>query len=391
MSRNLATLSTLVVVAVIVLGTRGSFGLFIAPWEEQFGIGRGTASLISASGFLTYGLAQPIAGRLLERLAPRVVIGAGLAIVAAGLAIGAMATEMWGAVAGVGIIASFGTGMCSLSALSYVAGELSEERSGVIYGLLTAGGAGGSVVILPIATVMLGISLRASLLTLSGLCMAAAIAVVRSVPDLPARTRLAMPTPLRTMIAEPRFWLLLLPFFICGYTTTGMIETHLIPYALDHHVEQTTASAALATLAAFNIAGVLVAGSLTDRIDRGAMLTWIYLMRAATLVFLPFVTDATGLFLFGALFGVADFATVPPTTSLTRTVFNTGGWAVAIGLISAAHQLGSATGAWLPGMIFDQTGSYGPAFLSGAGSLLIAAALSWRLRGEKVNELQPVP
>ena len=391
MSRTLATLSTLVVVAVVVLGTRGSFGLFIAPWEEQFGIGRGTASLISASGFLTYGLAQPIAGRLLERFPPRIIIGAGLAVVAAGLAIGAMATDMWMAVAGIGIVASFGTGLCSLSALSYVAGELSEGRTGVIYGLLTAGGAGGSVVILPIATIMLGVSLRASLLTLSGLCITAAVAVARSVPDLPSRTRLVAPTPLRTMIAEPRFWLLLVPFFICGYTTTGMIETHLIPYALDHHVPQTTASAALATLAAFNIAGVLVAGSLTDRVDRGAMLAWIYLMRAATLVFLPFVTDATGLFLFGALFGVADFATVPPTTSLTRTVFNAGGWAVAIGLISAAHQLGSATGAWLPGLIFDQTGSYGPAFLSGAGSLLVAAALSWRLRHEKGSELEPIP
>ena len=110
-----------------------------------------------------------------------------------------------------------------------------------------------------------------------------------------------------------------------------MIETHLIPFALDHHVDQAAASAALATLAAFNIMGVLLAGALTDRVDRGKMLGLIYLMRAGTLLILPFVGDATGLFVFGALFGIADFATVPPTTSLTQSVFRTGSWAVAIG------------------------------------------------------------
>jgi len=83
---------------------------------------------------------------------------------------------------------------------------------------------------------------------------------------------------------------------------------------------------------------------------------------------------------FGALFGIADFATVPPTTSLTRTVFNTGGWAVAIGLISAAHQVGSALGAWLPGIIFERTGSYTIAFVSGAMTLIVASFLSFLLR-----------
>ena len=53
----------LVVVAVLVMGTRGSFGMYIAPWEELFGIGRASASLIAATGFLTYGLGQQWQGK----------------------------------------------------------------------------------------------------------------------------------------------------------------------------------------------------------------------------------------------------------------------------------------------------------------------------------------
>lgn len=380
MRRHTSTLVVLVVVAVLVLGTRGSFGLYIAPWQELFGASRASVSLISASGFLTYGLAQPVAGKLLELFSPRLVIGAGLVIVSLGLAGAAMSTEMWMAVVSIGVVASFGTGLSSLSALSYVAGEIVGGKGGMIYGLLTAGAAGGQVFILPIATVTLGVSLRASLFTLAGLTFLGAIAVARTIPPLPSRSDDSKPTSISTMAREPRFWLLLVPFFICGYTTTGMIETHLIPFALDHHIEQATASAALTLLAAFNIAGVLLAGVLTDRIDRGKMLGAIYAMRGVTLLILPFVTNTTGLLVFGALFGIADFATVPPTTSLTRTVFNTGGWAVAIGLISAAHQIGSALGAWLPGVIFDRTGSYSIAFVSGAVSLILASYLSTRLR-----------
>lgn len=380
MRRHTLTLVMLVVVAVLVMGTRGSFGLYVAPWEELFGVGRASVSLISATGFLTYGFAQPVAGRLLERWSPRLVIGLGLVILGTGLAGAALSTHMWMALISIGVIASFGTGLSSLSALSYIAGELVEGKGGMVFGLLTAGAAGGQVVVLPIATAALGVSLRASLFTLAGLCILGAMAVARIVPPLTSRSSTLEPTPISAMAREPRFWLLLVPFFVCGYTTTGMIETHLIPFALDHNVGQATASAALTTLAAFNIAGVLLAGSLTDRVDRGKMLALIYVLRAVTLLILPFVTGSAGLFVFAVLFGIADFATVPPTTSLTRTVFHTGGWAVAIGIISAAHQVGSALGAWLPGVIFERTGSYSAAFVSGSVSLIGAAYLSYRLK-----------
>ena len=136
------------------------------------------------------------------------------------------------------------------------------------------------------------------------------------------------------------------------------------------------------------MAGVLVAGFFTDRVDRGKLLAGVYAMRAGTLFLLPTLTSPSSLFVFAALFGLADFASVPPTTSLTRSVCVLGGWGFALGLIAAAHQAGSALGAWLGGWLFERTGSYDLSFKSSAFALLVAAWLSYRLRDRR---LEPQP
>jgi predicted MFS family arabinose efflux permease len=372
-------LGALAVVGLAGYGARGSLGLFIEPWESEFDATRASVSLISSLGFVALGLAQPIAGRLLESFPPRAVLFGGLALGAIGYGAGAFAPSLWIAIVLVGVVASFGTGIVALTTLTYVAGELVERRQGILYGVLTAASAGGQVLVLPVATAALGISLRAALVTLGGILAAMALAVVALVPHVqPARR-------VRTggswaFARDGRFWLLAVPFFVCGYTSTGLIDTHLIPHAVHHGIGETTASAALTALAAFNVTGVLIAGAFTDRFDRGVMLAAIYSARAATLLALPFLTSPEGMFLFAAAFGLADFATVPPTTSLTRSIFRAGGWALAIGTIGGSHQAGSALGAFLGGWLYDLTGTYTYSFVSAAVTLFIAAGLSYGLR-----------
>jgi MFS family permease len=384
------SLAALAAVGLVSAGSRGSLGLFIEPWEDAFGASRGEVALIASLGFVFLGIGQPVAGRLLESFDPRRVLFAGLVLGTAGYAGGAFAPNLPAAIVLIGVVAAFGSGLASLSAVSYVAGELVERRQGIIFGILTAGAAGGQVVVLPIATAALGISLRAALLAIAGVLALTALAVLALVPNVPpAGERVVRVGALGRLLADARFWLLTVPFFVCGYTSTGLTDTHLIPYALHHGVAEGTASAALTTLAAFNMAGVLVAGALTDRLDRGRMLALIYAARAVSVLALPFLTSAEGLFLFAVAFGLADFATVPPTTSLARSLFRSGGWALALGLISGAHQAGSALGAFLGGWLYDQTGTYTYSFTSAAAALVVAAALSYALR-ERAR-LRPAP
>lgn len=370
-------------VAVASYGSRGSLGLFIQPWQEAFDVSRGSVSLVSSVSFLAFGLAQPVAGRLLATWTARQVLVAGVLFSATGFFFAAFAHALWLVVLLIGVVASFGAGLASLSALSFVAGEIVHKKYGAVVGILTAAAAGGQVLVLPVSAAALSISLKAALMVLGVLLGIVAILLLAFVRP----TRPVAADPLSTngasgMLREPRFWLLLVPFFICGYTTTGLTDTHLIPYAVDHHISKINASAALATLGAFNVMGVLLAGWLTDRVDRGRMLALTYAFRAGLLLCLPFLTSPAGLFLFAALFGLADFSTVPPTTSLTRTTFSQARWALAIGVISGGHQLGSALGAYSGGLFFDLTGSYFYPFLLGAIGLLLAALLSFGLRDQ---------
>ena len=271
-----------------------------------------------------------------------------------------------------------------------MAGELVERRQGIVFGIITAGAAGGQVVVLPIATAALGISLRASILSVAAVLAVMAVVVLVAVPNVKPAGERIVGVGAGRLLRDTRFWLLAVPFFVCGYTSTGLTDTHLIPYALHHGVAEGTASAALTTLAAFNMAGVLIAGALTDSVDRGRMLATIYAARAVSVLALPFLTSAEGIFLFAVAFGLADFASVPPTTSLARSLFRTGGWALALGLISGAHQAGSALGAFLGGWLYDQTGTYTYSFTSAAAALLVASALSFALRERSGLRTLPV-
>jgi predicted MFS family arabinose efflux permease len=387
------SVGALAVAGVAALGARGSFGLFVKPWEAAFDATRGSVAAISASSFICYAASQALAGRLLDRWGGRQVLLVGLASISIAYLGAAFATELWQAFLLVGALAGLGSGFAAIFTLNYIAAGIVRSRSGIAFGVLTAAGAGGQVIVLPIATTALGVSLRVSLLTVAA-ALAVAFVVIALVVRDPGREQLerAGRGGFRTIAGTPGFWLLLVPFFICGYTSTGLTDTHLIPYATDHHIAEATASAALATLAAFNVVGVLVAGFLTDRIDRGKLLAATYTARAASLFVLPALTSAGPIFVFAAFFGLADFATVPPTTSLTRSVCKEGGWGFALGLIGASHQVGSALGAWLGGWLFTRTGSYDYSFSSAAVALLVAAALSYVLRERRQTPVpEPVP
>lgn len=387
------SVGALAVAGVAAVGARGSFGLFVKPWEDAFEATRGSVAAISATSFIAYAVSQALAGRLLDAWGGRRVLLTGLGAIGAAYAGAAFATELWQAMLLIGILAGAGSGFAAIFTLNYIAAGIVRDRSGIAFGLLTAAGAGGQVVVLPIATAALGISLRASLLSVAVAMAVASVAVAVGVRErVVDRVPRGQDGGFGAIARTPGFWLLLVPFFICGYTSTGLTDTHLIPYATDHHIAEATASAALTTLAAFNVVGVLVAGFLTDRVDRGKLLAATYTARAASLFVLPALSSAGSIFAFAAFFGLADYATVPPTTSLTRSVCATRGWGFALGLIGASHQVGSALGAWLGGWLFTRTGSYDTSFSSAAVALLVAAVLSYLLRERGRTSLpEPVP
>ena len=165
-------------------------------------------------------------------------------------------------------------------------------------------------------------------------------------------------TKLGAVFASRAFWGLALPFFICGVTTTGMIDTHLVPFAHDHGFSTEIAGTAAALLAAFNILGTLLSGPLADRFDNRRILATLYFVRALSLFLLLAVNQLGLLFLFGVL--------------------------------SLCHQVGSAVGAFVPGL-YTLTGSYTVSFAVAALALLVGAVLSVTLPNTSLQRPSPRP
>jgi predicted MFS family arabinose efflux permease len=190
----------------------------------------------------------------------------------------------------------------------------------------------------------------------------------------------------RTSVGEAvRTWPFLLlcgSFWVCGYSTFGVILAHFIPHATDHGFQPQHAAEALGIMGAMNIVGTIASGWLCDRFGPKVPLALYYLFRGVSLFFLPFVTTVPGLFAFAALFGLNFISTVPATTTLTARIYGRYSVGELSGWIFASHQLGGAIGSIASGWLFDKTGDYTLAFYAAGAWALLASAMVLAIRDE---------
>ena len=112
-------------------------------------------------------------------------------------------------------------------------------------------------------------------------------------------------------------------------------------------------------IAFFNVIGAWGSGWLAGRVSKKYLLSTIYVVRS--LIILIFITLPMGpitVVVFAASIGLMWLSTVPPTSGLVAQIFGTRYMGMLYGVVYLSHQLGSFTGVWLGGLIFDTTGNY---------------------------------
>jgi predicted MFS family arabinose efflux permease len=268
-----------------------------------------------------------------------------------------------------------------------------------VVGILTASVATGQLVFLPLlAHLTERFGWRIALALICAMLLVSASAVLLLVRDRPSDMGLRpfgdtgtepLPAPppntapimaaalgtLRDASKTRVFWILFATFFVCGASTNGLVQVHLIPMCLDFGIPQVQAASLLAAMGVFDFFGTIVSGWLSDRYDNRWLLFWYYGLRGLSLVFLPF-TDFSfyGLSLFAMFYGLDWIATVPPTVRLTAQRFGAERANLVFGWVFAGHQLGAATAAFGAGLSRTLLATYLPAFFM-AGALCIIAAL----------------
>jgi len=176
------------------------------------------------------------------------------------------------------------------------------------------------------------------------------------------------------------FWLLTLSFAICGLSTNGLINTHLIAYCADRGIPEVGGAGVLASLGVFSLIGSAGSGWLCDRCNPRVLLFWYYGLRGLSLMTLPFTQfDVVSLSIFSIFYGLDWVATGPATFALTNELFGRRDTPVIISWIFAGHQVGGALAAFGAGAVRSMSGDYLLAFLTSGLACLLASLLVLRV------------
>lgn len=396
---------------LVAAGLRSAPGVMIVPLERTFGWSRDVISLSAAIGIFLYGLAGPFAAALMQRFGIRRVLLAALALMAVSTAASlAMARPLhlmltWG------VLSGLGAGCVAVVLGAAVVNRWFTANRGLMMGLLTASTATGTLIFMPLlAALAESGGWRPVVWAVAAACAALIPLVLWLFPERPADVGLRpygatadappaaeppaaglLQAAFGTLARATRkrdFWFLVGTFFICGFTTNGLIGTHFIALCSDRGLAEVQAAGLLAAMGAFDLVGTTLSGWLTDRYDPRKLLFVYYGLRGLSLMFLPFSDFSFySLGVFTVFYGLDWIATVPPTLRLANEAFGEREAPVVFGWIVAGHQLGAAAAAFFAGAMRTVQGDYFYAFIIAGVTGLVAAALALQVRGTRPRRL----
>ena len=385
-------------VLLVAAAIRSTPGLLLVPLETEFQWSRATISFAVGVNILLYGLIGPFAAALMERFGVRRIMLGAITAIGVGVALTPLMQHSWHLVVLWGFIVGSGVGFTANVLAATIAARWFTERRGLVMGLLTSSVAAGQLLFLPtLAAIISNYGWRAMSIVLAIIAFALLIPVAKWMRERPEDVGLTSYGEEPGTHVEPRKsgnpvrvafaalgvglrsrdgWLLAGSFFVCGASTNGLIGTHLIAACTDKGITEVAAASMLGMMAIFNFAGATGSGWLSDRMDNRVLLAVYYGLRGLSLVFLPFSFDSFyTLGLFVMFYGLDWIATVPPTVRLTANTFGKENTGLMFGWISAAHQLGGASAAYLGGVLRVDLGTYTQAFIISGVLCFVAAAL----------------
>ncbi len=394
-------------ISMIGVGAYSGFGVFVIPMSEEFGWNRATVSLAASIGALAGGFSQPFVGRLFDRIGGRRLMMAGLMFSGAANLLLSFTNHIVHLILVFGVVMAISDSAGTMNTAVALVARWFHRRRATTIAIISAGTSMGGLILVPFvafAIPLVGWRNTWLILGMFLLCLALPVAffVIRNDPsevgklpdgeDSPAGQTASTAIrkgPLEVdhwarAFASVPFWQLLGGYFVCG-VSTAMISVHYVPYAIEEGFSTSVAATAFGLMSALNIAGVLLAGMLGDRIGRKNLLALVYLTRGMGYVVLLTAPGLWGLFGFAVIAGFSWIATVPLTTSLTAEVYGLKNIGTLSGVVYLAHQVGGALSIQFSGIMKDVTGDYTIPFAIGGLCLLFASVVSFSIQEKRYS------
>jgi MFS family permease len=382
-------------ILTLAMGTRQGFGLFLQPMTLDHGWSRETFAFAMALQNLIWGASQPLFGMIADRKGAGRVLATGAVLYTIGLVLMAVSSTGLQFSLATGLFVGLAQGCTTFSIVFGVVSRIfPPERRSIALGTCSAAGSFGQFAMLPYTGSLIShFGWFNALLTLS--VSAALIAPLASAlveprgKDTAAVVTQSVGEAVREAFGHKSFLLLTAGYFVCGFQL-AFITVHFPAYLVDRGLSANIGMMALALVGLFNIFGSFASGALGAKYTKKYLLSSIYLTRSiviALFVFSP-VTEGS-VYLFSAAIGLLWLSTVPLTNGVIGGIFGVTYMSTLSGFVFMSHQLGSFTGVWLGGYLFDHTGSYRVVWLISIALGLFAALVNLPIQERPIARAVP--
>ncbi len=373
---------------ILSFGYRAGFGLFLQPLSLARGWDRDVLSLALALQNLAWGVIAVFAGGLADRFGNLKVLLTGVLLYATGMWGMAYAQTPAQIILTAGILVGGGiAGTAFGIVLPAMVRAVPEAKRGWALGVGTAAGSFGQFLVVPImqwlieswtvypAIRMLAVS--TFMMALLAIPLAPFSGANEAKPDGQTVSMWAI---LVRAFRLRSYTLLVFGFFVCGFHV-AFITVHMPGYVVDLGFAPSVGAWSISLIGLCNIVGAYYVGVKSQTLPKHRILVAIYSLRVVAIsFFLILPVSLVSILVFSAVMGFLWLATVPPTSGLVSVFFGTRYMAFLYGIVFLSHQLGSFSGVWLGGYLYETTGSYNGIWYAGIVLGILAAMLHWPIR-----------
>ena len=380
----------------VSIGALFAYGVFFKEFQAEFGWSRATISGASSLAFFIMGAAGILAGRLNDRIGPKILVAFSGISLGMGYLLMSYMQAPWQLYLLYGLLVGIGYSTHDVITLSTIARWFIKRR-GMMSGIVKVGTGCGQLCVPLIATALIAAyGWRSSCLIIGAAALAALVAVSRVMCRDPQAMGL-LPDggngtfngtvitaeegglTLQKALRTRQFWTLCIVEFAI-FTCLLTVVVHIVPHARDLGLRPSIAAGVLSTIGGVSMLGRFTMGTVNDGIGGRRSLIICFIILLGGLAWLQVSSSAWMLFIFATVYGFAHgglFTVMSPTVA---ELFGTGSHGLLFGLVLFSGTLGGAVGPLMAGRIFDLTGSYRVVFIILTVMALIGAGLITTLR-----------
>lgn len=377
-------------ITFVGFGSAYSFSAFVESLQRDFDASRGSVSLVfSLAAFLYFALGI-VSGPLADKWGARRLTVAGMILIGLGLALAGMARTIVEVYVAYGLGVGLGVGCSYVPAIGAVQ-RWFVRRRGFASGLAVSGIGVGTLVVPPLAAHLIqSLGWRDAYLVLGVLAAVIGVGMSLFVANDPrtrgvgpdgdplqteASTHVPSGVPLGAAIRTPQFVALYVACLICSFGVFVPF-VHLVPYAVDHHVDRSSAVLLLGVIGVGSTVGRFFLGCLADRMGRQSFLLAMYVGMAVSLAIWAAASGFWPLATFALLFGLFYGGWVAILPAVVMDYFGGRNVSGIIGVLYTSVAFGALIGPSAAGFAFDVNHSYLLPILASVGANVVAAGIA---------------